>query len=609
MCPHLENLHDILSNTRLIGVMDYVGAARKLDERQLYANAPQNRKIKIALLSSFTIGGLREALLVKCLKEGVYPLLYLGNYNQYNQEILDPSSGLYRFKPDLVILILDIRTIAGDTYFQQDFETNENERKSWVSSTVSNLASLIAKIEENSKAIVLIHNFEVPTYSPLGIIDNKQSYGFRRSIEDLNGRLVEALRGDPRGFVVDYELFISRVGKENGIDYKLYYLGDMRINPKIIPTLGDQYIPYIRSILSMTKKCLVLDLDGVLWGGVIGEDGLEGIRLGPTPEGQPFLDLQKLVLSLYNRGVILAINSANNLDDVLEVFRKHPYMILKEDYFAAMLINWSDKVSNMKAIAEQVEIGMDSLVFVDDNQVNREVINQALPEVLALDLPEDPSLYPKTLMELRAFDSLQLTSEDKARGKMYAEQRKRQEFQKVASDIGEYLKALQTVVTIEKANNFNIPRISQLTQKTNQFNVTTRRYMEDDIRRMASSKNFLVLSLKVQDKFGDSGLTGVAIVEKGREKWRIDCFLLSCRVLGRKVEDTLLNYIMEEATHEGARLLAGEFIPTKKNVPAKDFFAKHGFKQITVDVNGTESWEFDLGQMHEFPKFVKVVVT
>ena len=607
-CFCLEGVHDLLSKTKVHGVMDYISVARKLDEKTLYENAPQNRKIRIALLSSFTVGGLREALLVNCLREGVYPLIYLGNYNQYSQEILEPSSELYKFEPSLVILILDTRTVAGESYYQQNLENNEKESRDWINSTLSNISGLVAKIQENSKARILIHNFEVPTYSPLGIIDDRQTYSFRRSVEDLNAELTGAFRGDPRTFVLDYDLFASRVGKDNGTDYKMYYLGDFRISPKVIPGLSDQYIPYIRAILSMTKKCLVLDLDGVLWGGVVGEDGLEGIRLGPTPEGQPFLDLQKIILSLYHRGVILAINSANNLDDALEVFRKHPYMILKEDYFAAMEVNWNDKVSNMKAIAEQVEIGIDSLVFLDDNHVNREVVKQALPEVLTIDLPSDPSLYPKTLMDLRVFDSLQLTPEDKARGKMYAEQRKRQEFQRVAGDIGEYLKALQTVVTIEKANTFNIPRISQLTQKTNQFNVTTRRYLEDDIKRMAHSDNFLVLSLKVEDKFGDSGLTGVAIVEKGKEKWKIDSFLLSCRVLGRKVEDTLLTYIMEEATREGAQVLVGEFIPTKKNAPAKDFFAKHGFTLNSVAANGSESWVRDLHELHEFPQFVKVVV-
>jgi FkbH-like protein len=604
----LGNIQEEISQTQIQGPLDYIRLARKIDEKQIFENSPPNRRIRVALLSSFTIGGMRETLLVKCVSQGIYPSFYVGGYNQYNQEILDPQSGLYNFKPDLVILVLDTRAIAGESYFQLDSESREKDRNEWVKATASTIIGLAQRIEENSKAKIIIHNFEVPFYSPLGIIDNKQSHGFRRSIEDLNSELREAFLNDPRVFLFDFEAFVSKIGKDNSIDYKMYYLGDFRVNPKVIPDLCEGYIPYLRAMLSMTKKCLVLDLDGVLWGGVVGEDGLSGIKLGVTSEGQPFLDMQRCILALYNRGVILAINSANNLDDVLEVFRKHPYMVLKEEYFASMQINWLDKVTNMKTIAEQIEIGIDSLVFLDDNKINREVIRQALPEVLTIDLPSDPALYPKTLMELRVFDSLQLTSEDKVRGRMYAEQRKRQEFQKTAGDISQYLRALETVVTIEKANKFTIPRISQLTQKTNQFNVTTRRYLEDEIGQMAGSDKFMVVSIRVEDKFGDSGLTGVAIVEKGAEKWRIDSFLLSCRVLGRKVEDTLLAYIIDQATNEGARLLVGEFIPTKKNAPAKGFFERHGFTKVSSNASGSEVWEFNLQQSIKFPQYVKVVV-
>ncbi len=320
----MENIQDIISKTEIQGLMDYIRLAKKIDEKNLFEAAPHNRRIKIAILSSFTLGGVREALLIKCLKEGIFAQIYLGGYNQYNQEILDPKSALYDFGPDLVILMLDTRTVAGENYFQEDSESQEKDRKEWVKSTVSTLSGLIQKLQLNSKARILLHNFEIPTYSPLGIIDNRQSYSFRRSIEELNSELRESLRSDPRTFLFDFDLFASKVGKNNAIDYKMYYLGDFRINPKVIADLCDEYIPYIRAMLSMTKKCLVLDLDGVLWGGVIGEDGLSGIKLGPTPEGQPFLDFQKYVLALYHKGVILAINSANNLDDVMEVFRMHP---------------------------------------------------------------------------------------------------------------------------------------------------------------------------------------------------------------------------------------------------------------------------------------------
>lgn len=602
----MENFKELLIDSDIRGIMDYLRIARKIDQKFEFDKVSTNKKIKIAVLSNFNLGGIREVLLVKCLQQDIYADIYVGGYNQYNQEILDIKSAFYSFEPDLLILVIDIRSIANETYLQQ-YRINSDERREWISSTTEEVISLVEKVKQNSKAKILVHNFEVPTHSSLGIIENRQPYGFRESIEDLNSKLRAVFSNDPRTFLFDYESFTSKVGKDNIMDYKMYYLGDMRIDPQIIPKLCDEYIPYVRAMLSMVKKCLVLDLDDVLWGGIIGEEGLDGIKLGPTPEGRPFLELQKYILSLYQRGVILAVNSSNNLDDALEVFHKHPYMILKEDHFAAIKINWEDKVSNMKSIAEEIDVGIESLVFLDNSRVNRDIIKQALPEVLTVDLPDDSSLYLKTVMELRIFDTLQLTQEDRSRGKMYAEQRKRQEFGRVASDVTEYLKRLDMIVTIEKANQFNIPRISQLTQKTNQFNTTTHRYLEDDIRHMADSDNHIVVSLRVEDKFGDNGITGVAIVKKAKEKWYIETFLLSCRVLGRKVEDTLLAYITDQARQGGAKTLVAEFIPTKKNAPAKDFFKEHGFTRISgTDI--TETWEFNLQKTYPFPQYIKLVV-
>jgi FkbH-like protein len=602
----LELTSGVSESSEPRGIMDYVRLARKIDSDAQFEKAPANRRIKIAVLSGFTLGGFREALLVRCVDEGISPKIYIGGYNQYNQEILDPASALYAFHPDLVILMLDTRTIAGEHYLQP-YAMTDDQRREWVRKTFEMITSLVDKVQKGTSARVIVNNFEVPTHSPLGIIENRTPFGFRDSVLALNSELREEFRGKPSVFLFDYESFASKVGKENLLDYTMYYLGDIRVSPQLVPRLCDGYVPYVRAMLSMTKKCLVLDLDNILWGGIIGEDGLGGIKLGPTPEGSPFFEFQKYVLSLYQRGVILAINSANNPEDALEVFRKHQYMVLKEEHFASIKINWDDKISNMKAIAEEIEIGVDSLVFVDDSNVNRELIRQALPEVTVVDIPQDPALYLKTLEELRVFDSLQLTEEDKKRGQMYAEQRKRVEFQGVAGDITEYLKALGQVVTIENLNQLNLPRISQLSQKTNQFNTTTRRYLEGDVRKMADSGNFLVVGIRVQDKFGDSGLTGVAIVEKGGDKWRIDCLLLSCRVIGRKVEDALLAYIMDQARKGGAKTLVGEFIPTKKNAPTKDFYRTRGFTQTSVK-DGVEIWEYGLKEPVAYPQYLQVVV-
>ena len=600
----MDRIKKIISSKKIKGTADYFNLYKEIEKEIEHIKMDDGKRIKIALLSSFTIKGIKEVLSVKCYKTGVFPEIYVADYNQYSQEILDSNSQFYKFEPDLVILFIDSRAILGEQYLLP-YAMPKEQRRDLIKEKSGEIKSLIDTIKERLNSKILLHNFEVPLHSPLGIMDNKEKFGFKESIIKLDLDLSESFKDDAQVFVFDYDGFCSGIGKKNIMDYKMYYLGDIKIDLQHIPALCDEYLAYIKPLMSLTKKCIVLDLDNTLWGGIVGEDGLEGIKLGPTPEGRPFLEFQKFLLALFNRGVILAINSKNNPEDVKEVFEKHPNMILKEEHFASMQVNWNDKISNMKAIAEEINIGMDSLVFVDDDKLNREMIREEFPEVLVVELPDDPALYLKTMMEINDFNTLQITEEDKKKGKMYAEQRKRTDLHKTATDITEYLKNLKMVVTIEKASSFNIPRISQMTQKTNQFNMTTRRYLEEDIKKFSESSNFLVASIKVEDKFGDNGITGTAIVEKGTEGWRIDTFLLSCRVIGRRVEETLLAYILEEANKENAEVLVGEFIPTKKNAPAKDFYKNNGFKLVNKD-NRKEIWEFDAAKKYPYPDFIKV---
>ncbi|MBW2976548.1 HAD-IIIC family phosphatase [Candidatus Woesearchaeota archaeon] len=601
----MGKIKEIIPSGKIGGVADYINKYEEIKEKIKKIELNGVKRIKIALLSSFTIRGIKETLFVKCCQIDIFPEIYVGDYNQYAQEILNANSDLYKFKPDLIILFLDTRAILGEKYFLP-YSVSDEQRKSFVGEKLNELKSLLTKIKENSNAKILVHNLEVPLFSPLGILENKQGFGFIQSIKTFNNNLRDAFKPDGQVFVFDYDAFCSKIGKQNIMDYKMYYLGDIKLDLQYMPELCNEYLAYIKPLMSLSKKCIVLDLDNTLWGGIIGEDGLGGIKLGHNPEGRPFLEFQKYLLSLFNRGIILAVNSKNNLNDALEVFRKHPDMILKEEHFAAMQVNWNDKISNMKAIAEELNIGLDSMVFIDDDKLSREIIRKALPEVLVAEMPGDPSLYLKTLMEINDFNTLQITEEDKKKGKMYAEQRKRTELQKAATDITGYLKNLEMAVKIEKSNSFNIPRISQLTQKTNQFNMTTRRYMEEDIKKFSASNKFLVVSIKVEDKFGDNGITGAAIAEKGRDKWRIDTFLLSCRVIGRRVEEALLAYVLKEAKKEKAKAMIGEFIPTKKNVVAKDFFKDNHFKLIKKEKE-MEIWEYDLAREYKSPDFIKVV--
>ena len=324
-----------------------------------------------------------------------------------------------------------------------------------------------------------------------------------------------------------------------------------------------------------------MDLDNTLWGGIIGEDGFNGIKLSQNdPIGKAFIEFQKYLLSLHERGIILAVNSKNNLEDAIQVIKEHPNMVLREKHFSCLKINWNDKVINLQEIAQELNIGLDSILFMDDDQVNRDYVREALPEVLTIELPNDPSLYALKLTELNDFNVIKITGEDKKRGEMYLQQRRRTEFQKTTINFEEYLKKLNIKIHIKKADEFTIPRISQLILKTNQFNLTTKRYQEEDVIRFSQDEKKIVGCALIEDKFGDYGITGVFIVNKDNpEEWVIDTFLLSCRVIGRGIEEGILDYIINTSKKNNVKRLVGNFIPTKKNKPSESFLPNFGFKK------------------------------
>jgi FkbH-like protein len=299
------------------------------------------------------------------------------------------------------------------------------------------------------------------------------------------------------------------------------------------------------------------------------------------------------LLSLYNRGVILAINSKNNFNDAIKVLREHPHQILKEEHFAALRINWQNKAANIAELAKEINIGLDSVVFIDDSPVEREQIRRTYPEVMVVDLPKNPRLYRATLENLDVFDVLSLTKEDMARGEMYVGKRKRNELEQSSTSIEDFLRTLELKVRVKLADAFDTPRVVQLIGKTNQFNLTTRRYTDAETKTLRDAKESAVYSMTVQDKFGDEGVVGVAIVRTENTSWTVDSFLMSCRVIGRSVETAFLAKIIADAKIAGAKHVIGEHIPTKKNAPAADFYKLHGFAKQKETGDGA-SWALDL---------------
>ncbi len=552
--------------------------------------------IKTAFLSNFTILGLPEILKVKAHQEGIWVEPYNAPYNQYVQEILNQNSGLYQKSPDLIFLLLDSEPFLGE-FFSFPYRYNLEQRKEIVQEKIKEIEHLLNTLQERTKAKIVINEFLVPHYSSRGIIESKQEYGLTESVHKINEYLREMCKKNDRLFTFPVNSFCSSQRLNPLSEPKIMYLTDMKLSSDGLIQLASEYLSFMYPLASKSKKCLVLDLDNTLWGGIVGEDGPDGIKLGPDKEGKPFLDFQRLILELFERGIILAINSKNNYEDAMEVIRNHKYMLLREDHFACIRINWQDKATNMKEIAKELNIGLESLVFLDDDHTNRALIRELVPEVIVIDLPKDASLYPSVIKELKLFNLFHLTSEDLERGRMYVDQKKRSLLEAESKDLDTFLAQLQVKVIIRPADQTTLDRITQLTQKTNQFNLTTKRYKEEEMQELFKSSQYLIKSIAVEDRFGDYGLTGVVIVKKESEEksWHIDTFLLSCRVLGKTVEFALMEDIIKRAKAEGIENIKGYFIPTKKNKPAETFLQDCGFS-LLKDEENVKEYHFDLSK-------------
>ena len=561
-----------------------------------------DRKIRISLLSSFTINGLSEILKVKSAERHISCMVYEAPYNQYSQEILNKKSNLYKFLPDITFLILDTRNIFGEI-FRFPYSISHLERAKIVENKINEIKNLLDKYIENSNSKIIITKLNVPSFSPNGIFESKTEYSFYNMIEDFNKQITKNYLNSDNVFVYDFDKFITKNGEDNVFNYSQFFFGDLKISMEFLPSLGQDLMKYVIGYLGITKKCIVLDLDNTLWGGIIGEDGFNGIKLGPEPPGNAFMEFQRVLLSLHQRGIILAINSKNNFEDAIKVIKEHPYMILKEEHFAAMCINWNDKVSNMKEIIKGINIGSDSLVFIDDDPVNREFVKSIFPEILVVNLSNDPSSYVLEIENLIDFSVLKITDEDRNRGKMYLKQKKIIELEKTSTDLQTFLNQLDLKISIKDVNEFTLPRVSQLILKTNQFNLTTKRYQEIDIEKMIKDSNFIVTCVQVEDKFGDNGITGVFIIKKENEKeWRIDTFLMSCRIMGRDIEKGIMTYIINKAKENNIQKINADFIPTQKNKPVENFLSDHEFKKEG------QSWTYKIKSKIKFPEYLRIEV-
>jgi FkbH-like protein len=559
---------------------------------------------RVAFLRSFTVELALPVLRAQAFCGGIDITPHTGEFNAYVQEIIDPSSPVYQFKPDVAILAVQLRDVSPDlaTRFA---DLSAESVDALVEDVSRAFTGWIDAFRANCAAHLIVHLMETP--EPVqGVLDAQIEPSQSEAVRRINDRIKAACRAKRNVYALDIDALMSRHGRETMLDQRRWLMARMPLATGAVVALCRQWARFLHPITGKVCKALVCDLDNTLWGGVIGEDGMTGIRLSAEHPGAAFQDLQRAILDLAARGIILAVCSKNNHDDAMEAIRSHPGMLLKPDHFAALRINWVDKASNLRDIAKELNIGVDALAFIDDNPVERAWVRENAPEVTVIELPTDPYLYARTLRDSLVFERLTLTAEDKERGRQYAENRVRTELQAQAGSLEEFYESLRQEVVIEHVTPMTLARVAQLTNKTNQFNLTTRRYTEEQVQAMSDSKDWRVYSIKVADRFGDNGLVGVAIAQFKGEVCEIDSFLLSCRVIGRTVETGFLAAIAEEAKSRGASRLRSWFIPTKKNAPAKDFLASQRFTKVAESPDGTQTWEFDMNaDSIVFPRWIK----
>ena len=561
---------------------------------------------RIAILSNFTYDTI-----VPYLKKVLFSMdsraeFYLCPFNQYAQEILNPESGLYKFNPDVVILALEGERLFADL-IEYPYDLENTDKEAIIEDILSQIDSFFQLLTDRLSAMVLFHNFIIPSITPFSVLDTKYVLGVKEIYYKLNTGLCEISRRYRSVFVFDIESIGAEFGKKNLREEKLRYLAAMDLTDDFLEVVSKEYLRYLRPLRGIRKKCLVLDLDNVLWGGIIGEDGLSGIRLGHQAPGNAYLSFQKAVLGLYKRGIILAVNSKNNFDDAIEAFRKHPEMVLKEEYFASIKINWNDKASNMKEISEEIGIDLDSFVFIDDSPIERKIVRDLLPQVEVPEMPDDAALFKNTLMSLQSFESISITEEDKKRGSLYLQEKKRRKHKASFQNLDDFLMSLETKCYVRNVDEISLSRVCQLIQRTNQFNLTSRRYTETQLQSFLDKDNILFLSLSVKDVFGNNGIVGVAIIIKGQnEAGDIDTFLISCRVLGRSIEQAFLTEAINRLKSKGVKRLSATFIPTKKNFPSKDFLKNAGFENIPAPGPNMYRWILDCEKACKIPKWIEV---
>ncbi len=544
-------------------------------------DAAIGKPVRLAILGSCTTAHLHSGIRVAALRRGLHASIYENDYGQYWQELADAESPLHAFRPTVVLLALDAHHLTAGISVGLD-----------AAGAAAAVAEMVARVRQcwhlarAAFGCQIIQQLPLPVHPPLLGSNEARLPGSRAA---AIAALTDAVRRAAEDDAVDVLAMGARAATD-GIrawyDPALWHRAKQEISPAAAPMYGELVMRLVAARQGRSAKCLVLDLDNTLWGGVVGDDGLEGLVLGQgSALGEAYVAFQDYARELSRRGIILAVCSKNDEANALEPFARHPEMVLRRADIAAFVANWNDKATNIRAIAQELNIGLDALVFIDDNPFERALVRQELPMVMVPEVSDDPTFYARTIADAGYFEALEITDDDRARSGQYQGNRERAALMASATDLPSYLRGLDMRLIWRRFDTIGLARTVQLINKTNQFNLTTRRYTDAEVLAIMQDSRSFGLQLRLLDRFGDNGIIAILIGRmQDDDALQIDTWLMSCRVLGRQVEPTSLNLIAAEA-----RRLIGEYLPTKKNGMVKDHYEKLGFAR-----RGDGRFELDL---------------
>jgi FkbH-like protein len=542
---------------------------------------------RLAVLSNSTIDLIVPALVASAARHGIALEVVQPSYDQVAQEALTPDSKVNSSKPDAVLFALDYRGLP----LKLSLGDPESAAAT-VQGAIGYLQALSNGIKASTNAVCIFQSFAPPAESLFGSLDRTLPGTMRSLIDGINRELAEFVSGSG-DVLLDVAALAETVGLSDWHDPQLWNMAKFSFSDQLIPLYADHVARVVAAIRGKSGKVLILDLDNTVWGGVIGDDGLDGIQIAQgDARGEAHLAVQRLALDLRQRGIVLAVSSKNTDEVARAPFEKHPEMLLKLDHIAVFQANWNDKATNIQAIAEELSLGLDAMVFLDDNPVERGLVRKLLPQVAVPELPEEPAYYARTLAAGGYFEAVAFASEDLKRAGFYQDNARRAGLQKQVGGVDAYLTSLEMTITFQPFDATGRARIVQLINKSNQYNLTTRRYTDPEVTEAENDASVFTLQVRLADIFGDNGMISVVICRPGESgEWEIDTWLMSCRVLGRKVEHMVLREILGHARVAGIHKLMGVYRPTERNKLVVDHYAKLGFAKAGEEESGLTRWE------------------